>query len=314
MNLRLDRLATLYFASPLMRHASGADPSIPVLMYHSVSGEDESGVRAYYRTCTLPHVFAKQMAHLHERGYSTCSLTQALDHLRSGVQLPTKPVVITFDDGYSDFHRHAFPILNRYGFTATVFLPTAYISDRRKRFKGRDCLTWAEVNELNHCGVIFGSHTVTHPWLRELSAAAILEEIVSSKKTIEERLGCAVDSFAYPFAFPQTDLDFKKVMKDLLSLAGYENGVCTIVGRANRRSEPLFIERLPINSCDDAALFDAKLAGAYDWVSKSQHIVKIIKARLRSSVGGGKLQIPVALPGSHDHTGNGACPPETYSR
>ncbi len=63
--------------------------------------------------------------------------------------------------------------------------------------------------------------------------------------------------------------------------AGYQNGVCTIVGRAKRSSEPLFMERLPVNSCDDAALFAAKLAGAYDWIATSQYISKVGKAAAR---------------------------------
>ena len=94
----------------------------------------------------------------------------------------------------------------------------------------------------------------------------------------------AVDSFAYPYAFPQTDSDFTKMLRDSLCRTGYQNGVCTIVGRANRMSEPLFLERLPVNSCDDAALFGAKLAGAYDWISRSQYLSKMVRdpsAKLR---------------------------------
>lgn len=279
MDLRLDRLATLYLVSPLMRHAPGREPSIPILMYHSISGEDESGLHAYFRTCTAPGVFAAQMAYLHSHGYSTCSLTQALDCLRSGTHPATRPVVITFDDGYSDFHRQAFPVLSRYGFSATVFLPTAFIGDRPLQFKGRDCLTWAEVRELRNHGILFGSHTVTHPQLRELSVPAINEEVVSSKKTIEQKLGCVVDSFSYPFAFPQTEAEFTRMLRDSLGQAGYQNGVCTVVGRASHGSDPFFMERLPVNSCDDAPLFQAKLTGAYDWVSKSQHLVKMTRTR-----------------------------------
>ena len=111
------------------------------------------------------------------------------------------------------------------------------------------------------------------------------EEITHSKSTIEDRLGCAVDSFAYPYAFPQADTDFKKILRDSLRLAGYQNGVCTIVGRANRSSEPLSLERLPVNSCDDAALFQAKLDGAYDWIGKSQYLAKKGKSYLSISTG-----------------------------
>ncbi len=280
MELRLDRLATLYVVLPLSRHGSGGEPSIPILMYHSVSEEDESGLHAYFRTCTAPSVFAAHMAYLHNHGYSACSLTQALDYLRPGAHAPAMPVVITFDDGYANFYRQAFPVLSRYGLSATVFLPTAYIGDRALQFKGKDCLTWAEVRELSDQGIVFGSHTVTHPQLRELSASAIDEEIASSKKTIEQRLGCAVDSFAYPFAFPQSDAEFRANVRESLRLAGYQNGVCTIVGRSTGESDPFFMERLPVNSSDDVALFGAKLAGAYDWIATPQRLLKIAKTRV----------------------------------
>ena len=279
MDLRLDRLATLYLALPLTRRASGGELSLPILMYHSISEEDESRSHAYFRTCTSLAVFAEQMSCLHRQGYTSCSLSQALNSLGSGTRFATKPVVITFDDGYTDFYRQAFPVLQQYGFSATVFLPTAYIGERPLQFKGRDCLTWAEVRELSNHGIVFASHTVTHPQLHELSTSAVKEEIVSSKQTIEDRIGSAVDSFAYPFAFPQNDAAFQNMLRDALRTAGYRNGVCTIVGRGNRDSDPFFLERLPVNSSDDARLFEAKLVGAYDWIATPQRLVKIAKSR-----------------------------------
>ena len=185
-----------------------------------------------------------------------------------------KRVAITFDDGYRDFYRNAFPVLSQFGFSATVFLPTAYIGENTQQFKGRDCLTWSEVRELQKYGISFGSHTVTHPQLSRLGRDAIQKEMVNSKSTIEERTGTAVDSFAYPYAFPQTDTEFKKTLGRSLRCAGYHNGVCTIVGRGGSASNPFFMERLPINSFDDSALFAAKLTGAYDWVSRCQFCVQ----------------------------------------
>jgi peptidoglycan/xylan/chitin deacetylase (PgdA/CDA1 family) len=293
MSFRFDRFATLYLVNPLRRSVSRNKPSIPILMYHSISDDAETGVHPYYRISTSPQQFASQMKYLHESGYTTCSLAQAIQHLQT--QAASKLAVITFDDGYRDFYQHAFPALNHYGFSATVFLPTAYIGEHPIQFKGKDCLTWAEVRELNWHGILFGSHTVTHPQLRELSIAAVNEEITDSKATIEEKLGSAVDSFAYPYAFPQADSDFTKMLRDSLRRAGYRNGVSTIVGRASRTSEPLFLERLPVNSCDDRALFNAKLAGAYDWISTSQYVTKMVKARLRSPVGA-KRSIPKDFP------------------
>ncbi len=285
MAFRLDRLTTVYLVSPLLRVAGSGTRSVPILMYHSIADEDESGSSAYYRTKTSPAVFAAQLKYLHDAGYATCSPAEAVRHLQDSKQAAAKLAVITFDDGYRDFYRQAFPLLNQYGFTATVFLPTAYIDDQPVSFKGGECLTWAEVKELNRHGILFGSHTVTHPQLRELDVPRIQEEVVNSKKTIEQKLGSAVESFAYPYAFPQADAGFKKMLRDTLRSAGYQSGVCTTVGRANRSSEPLFMERLPVNSCDDPALFKAKLVGAYDWISKFQYIAKAGKACLHRSAG-----------------------------
>jgi peptidoglycan/xylan/chitin deacetylase (PgdA/CDA1 family) len=278
MSFRFDRFVTLYVVNPLRRPDHEA--SVPILMYHSICDDVEATVHPYYRTSTSPQQFASQMKCLYDNGYRTTSLSQIVSQLHGQATVAEKQVVITFDDGYRNFYNQAFPILNQYGYGATVYLPTAYIGENPLQFKGTDCLTWAEVRELSKHGILFGSHTVSHPQLRELSCPAINEELANSKKTIEEKLGCAVDSFAYPYAFPQADTDFTSMLRDALSRTGYQDGVCTIVGRANRRSEPLFIERLPVNSCDDATLFKAKLAGAYDWISKSQYIVKTVKAKL----------------------------------
>jgi peptidoglycan/xylan/chitin deacetylase (PgdA/CDA1 family) len=285
MGFRLDRLVTLYLASPVLRLLGNGQSSIPILMYHSIGDEDESRAHAYYRTATSPKIFSAQMQYLYERGFRTRSLTEAVRQLQQETLAAEKTVVITFDDGYRNFYRHAFPVLNRYGFSATVFLPTAYIGESPVTFKGKECLTWNEVRELNRHGIAFGSHTVTHPQLHDLTPANIRQEIADSKQVIEDKLGEGVDSFAYPYAFPQIDTEFKKMLREELCAAGYRTGVCTTVGRADCRSEPLFMERLPVNSCDDEPLFQAKLMGAYDWIAKFQYAAKIGKSYVRGASG-----------------------------
>jgi len=280
MDFRLDRLATLYFVSPLRRLMPEKRLSIPILMYHSIANEDESRMPAYYRTTTSPIAFAAQMEYLRQNGYQTCNPTQAISLLQSDTEKAIKRVVITFDDGYRDFYREAFPVLNRFGFTATVFLPTSYIGESTLQFKGRYCLTWSEVRELQKYRISFGSHTATHPQLRNLDEDAIEKEIVFSKRVIEEKTGWSVDSFAYPYAFPQADNEFKTMLRESLRRAGYKNGVCTTVSKVDRDTDPFYMARLPVNSLDDAVLLQAKLDGAYDWISKSQYVVKMAKGRI----------------------------------
>jgi peptidoglycan/xylan/chitin deacetylase (PgdA/CDA1 family) len=295
MKFRFDRLATLYLASPYQRWMPHREPCIPILMYHSISQAEQSEVHPYYRTTTSPARFAAQLAFLKTQGYQTCTLAEALNQLEAN-RTAAKFVVLTFDDGFRNFYRNALPLLHQHGFSATVFLPTAYIGATPIAFKGEDCMTWAEVRELKRQGIDFGSHTVTHPRLRELSSSAIEEELVNSKATIEQKLGCVIESFAYPYAFPQADSDFTQMLRNLLQASGYKNGVSTIVGRAHRRSEPLFLERLPVNSCDDARLFRAKLEGAYDWIAAVQGFSKRIQSHLRHQINRSNLHMSNDLP------------------
>jgi peptidoglycan/xylan/chitin deacetylase (PgdA/CDA1 family) len=276
MSFRLDRFATLYFVHPVQRRMSGNKPSIPILMYHSITDEDEAKVHAYYRTATSPSVFTQHMHYLHDLGYSTINLADAVSLLQNGGSTK-KYAVVTFDDGYADFYTQAFPALSRYGFTATVFLPTGYIGTVPVQFKGKDCLTWSEVRELRKYGISFGSHTVTHPQLSTLDASTVRSEIVNSRKAIEDNLGESVDSFAYPFAFPEENSSFVRMLRNVLLESGYHQGVSTRIGTARQQEDRYFLRRLPMNSLDDIPLFDAKLEGGYDWLHKVQRASKLLK-------------------------------------
>lgn len=279
MSLRLDRAGTLYVVRRLFRGPVGREGKIPILMYHSVAEEDESTVPPYYRIATAPSQFLQQMTWLHEQGYRSVNLASAVRQLHGGKSTATKTVVITFDDGYRNFCQHAFPVLDRFGFTATMFLPTASIADQPRVFNRRECMTWSDVRDLQQRDISFGSHTVNHPQLHGLDRGRIRDEIVRSRKAIEDKTGLAVDSFAYPYAFPQTDEPFIDMVRGILEEAGYSYGVCTRIGRAGMASDPLFLQRLPVNNADDVALLEAKMAGAYDWVGWTQSALKKVRSK-----------------------------------
>jgi len=276
--MRLDR-----FISRNVVHRfclKGAAGHLPILMYHSISEAAETGVSPYYRTSTRPEVFREHLRLLQAAGYRAVDLKTAVQALQTGSC--EKLAVVTFDDGYRDFHTAAFPILQAHSFTATVFLATGYVGHHRASFKTRECLTWGEVRELHQAGIHFGSHTVTHPKLVELDWPAIQRELCDSKADLQHHLGAPADTFAYPFAFPETRRGFVGRLRETLLEAGYICCVTTRIGRAKPGDDLMQLKRLPANSCDDAHFFQAKLDGAYDWVAPLQAGTKRLKSLLTS--------------------------------
>jgi len=273
--VRFDRLASLYLGHPLARALDKMrEASVSILMYHGI-GKCACNWSPYYETHTSPEVFRRQMEDLRERGYRAVDLPTALESLSSNSR--NKYIVITFDDGLYDFYSAAYPILREHKFTATVFLVTDFVAGESTGHRKNKYMNWEEVRELHAQGIRFGSHTKSHPQLRLLSPRDVDEEIGSSKKVIEDQIGSAVTSFSYPFAFPEVHGEFRKRLTASLESHGYLNGVTTIIGRASRSRERYFLPRLPVNSFDDPALFEAKLEGGYDWLQGPQYLVKLAK-------------------------------------
>ncbi|MFZ0564010.1 MAG: polysaccharide deacetylase family protein [Terriglobales bacterium] len=255
---------------------------IPILMYHSVSESSTNGRHPYFATETNLSTFRAHMAHLSENGYLTIYPDQLVKFLASGKTDKKKVVVITFDDGFRDFYTNAFPVLQEYGMSATVYLPTDFIAMERRSFLGKECLTWDEVRQLREAGICFGSHTVTHSKLRFVSNLTLERELRDSKSIIEDNLGVAIDSFAYPYAFPEEDQTFTRRLQTLLEMCGYTSGVSTIIGTKHSTDDRYVLKRVPVNAWDDPKLFEAKLEGSYDWMYWPQYLKKHIKFQPKS--------------------------------
>lgn len=250
-------------------------------MYHSIAGDTDDHLHPYYRTVTTQETFAMQMAYLSQSGYEALTLSEAVGLLQGGAnhQPLRRPVVITFDDGFQDFYSAAFPVLERFGFNATVFLASALIG---KAFvTGRQCLSANEITELVGKGTEFGSHTVNHHQLKGLSSAAITDELAGSKVAIEDLTGAKISLFSYPYRFPEEDQEFTDKLGNLMTEAGYTAGVTTSIGLAYADDDILFLKRLPINDNDDLVLFQIKLEGGYDWLHPCQLVYKRLRSAFR---------------------------------
>jgi peptidoglycan/xylan/chitin deacetylase (PgdA/CDA1 family) len=274
--LGLDRFLTLYLCSPIAQLMGRSERAcVPILMYHSISSNLFGLSHPYYQINTTPDVFSMHMRWLRNAGYDSIDLSEMVDGLSNDKDM-RKKVVITFDDGYRDVLTEGLPIMKQCGFTATIFLATDRILETPMCYEGVDYLTWKDVRELHKEGMSFGSHTVTHPDLRSMGPEQIDYELGYSKEIIEQKLGIPVESFSYPFPFPEEDRDFTRFLGDTLENLGFKNGVSNVIGRAHHEHNPYFLPRLRVNSWDTPELLKAKLLGGYDWM----HWPQLVKKRV----------------------------------
>jgi len=209
---------------------------LPILTYHSL---DSSGSVI----STAPSRFRKQMAWLHRKGFQTLSLAEAARMLRAGQPFRERTCVITFDDGYETVYQNAFPILQEFGFTATVFLITGYCG-KRNSWPGhvspvgeQSLLSWTHIEEMARHHIEFGSHTVTHPDLACVTHHEAEREMRESKVMIQERLGRDVEVFAYPYG------KYARWTVDLVN--EHFTGACsTILGKVTSGADPALLPRV----------------------------------------------------------------------
>lgn len=220
--------------------------SIAILTYHSL---DDSG-----SVLSIPPlVFAEQMHILSELDVRVVSLDEAGDALRD--RWPSERLaVITFDDGFRNIYEYGFPILQRYGFPATVFLVTDYCGkvnawpSQPVSVEHRPLLRWEEVREMSAAGIAFGSHTCTHPDLRTVTPQGLEEELVASKKILEDTLGRSVELFAYPYGTYNETV--KRLAQTHFALA-----CATMLDFAGAESDLFALERLDMYYLRRPAVF-----------------------------------------------------------
>jgi peptidoglycan/xylan/chitin deacetylase (PgdA/CDA1 family) len=214
---------------------SGPSVRVPILMYHRVD-RIASGASPQLASLTVtPASFARQMGWLARNGFHAITQRELYDALVRGAPLPTRPVMITFDDGYADVYRDALPVLERLGLHATAYVITDRISTRLHRF-----LTWGELRALEAGGVEIGSHTHSHADLTSLDDAGVLDELMRSRRLLERHLGHPVQWLAYPAG--RVDPRVERIARR----AGYVLAVATVPGLTQSPSDPLRLERLRV--------------------------------------------------------------------
>lgn len=187
---------------------SYSNSAVPILMYHNIGDGGPARVHA-----VSPETFRAQVEFLKRNGFSVISLDEFIRASASAKLLPYKCVVITFDDGYENNYRHAYPVLREAGFPATIFIPADFINQP-------GYITAAQANEMAASKIAVGAHGKTHAYLTSLTPEKLHDEVQVARERLEAVTGRPVRLFCYPLG--EHDEQIKKWVKT----AGYI-GACS---------------------------------------------------------------------------------------
>ncbi|GKU26267.1 polysaccharide deacetylase family protein [Clostridium folliculivorans] len=163
-----------------------ADNGIPILCYHDVNPTKGNNL------LLNPDKFRQQLKYLKDNGYFTLTLDELYGYLRDSAPIPSKSVVLTFDDGYIGNYTYAYPVLKEFGFTATIFMISECVDKD-------SYLTSSQIKELSEYGIDIESHTTDHSDLTKLSLSKQIDIMKESKHSLERLLNKPINYIAYPY-------------------------------------------------------------------------------------------------------------------
>jgi peptidoglycan/xylan/chitin deacetylase (PgdA/CDA1 family) len=220
--------------------------TIPILLYHYVLPVSPSSRDVtLFNLSISPAMFARQMALLHVEGATPISPAMLMQALAGERALPPHPVMLTFDDGYTDFATAAAPVLLRYGFVATDYVVSGFVGHS-------GYMTAAQVRRMDAEGLVIGSHTMHHLDLATVSPAVALAEIDGGKVALEQLLGHRVLDFAYPYG------GFDSAVVQLVRAAGFRDAVTTMGGDTQTLVGAFVLHRTHIGGALSLASFAAR--------------------------------------------------------
>lgn len=181
---------------------------VPILMYHDIVPKKE----VFFDV--TPEELAEHFQTLKDNGMTPISLDQLMTHLQTGMPLPEKPVLLTFDDGYGGHYQYVYPLMKKYGYSAVFSIYTSGVGKNT----GRTHVSWEQLKEMAADPLVtIASHSISHPPdLTVLPPEQIQKEVVESKATLEANLGIPIRYFTYPAG------KYNEQVAGLVQTAGYQ--------------------------------------------------------------------------------------------
>lgn len=210
---------------PVVSAEKNTNIKIPVLLYHVVKPNPDP---------TNPYQFSleefeKNMAYLKENGYRTLTMKQYFNILDGKAAMPEKPILLTFDDNSNDFYPYVYPVLNKYGMKATQFTVSDWVN-------GSWNMTSNEILTVLENGVDIQNHTVTHPFLANLSKEEQYVEIQNATEALKDLTGRTTFAFAYPYG--NYNSDTISLLRDLGIKGAFKVGGGLSTDQSNRYELP----------------------------------------------------------------------------
>lgn len=213
---------------------------IPVLNYHSIN-EEPGNI-----SVLSAEKFAQQMLYLSDHGYEPLTLDNFFLILEKKKQPPLKPILLTFDDGYSDNYLTAMPILIKHGFPATLFMSPGSVGSA-------GYLNWQQVKEMKAANWDIQPHGMTHPHLPQLSAIEQEKEIIEARTQIETELGSKADIFCYPYG------EFNQKTINILEKTGFRYAFTINQGKTDDTQPSLKLKRIFVNGSESLRTWSSRL-------------------------------------------------------
>jgi peptidoglycan/xylan/chitin deacetylase (PgdA/CDA1 family) len=229
--------------------AGGGAIKVPILTYHYIRTNPNRGDRLGFALSVTPADFAAQMDWLARNNYHTITTEDLYAYLQGTRGLPSRPVILTFDDGYADFYTTALPILRSHDFRAVAYIVSSFVGQS-------GYMTAAQVREADRSGMEIGSHSVTHPDLARMSMSAVRSQLEGSKQFLEWLLGHPVVSFCYPSG------KVNSAVAAQVAATGYHDATTTRFGYWHTLADRYVWTRLRVSGGEPIDQFAAAVLGA----------------------------------------------------
>jgi peptidoglycan/xylan/chitin deacetylase (PgdA/CDA1 family) len=223
-------------------------------MYHKVD-RILPGTR-YPGNHVLPEAFDEQLAELKRWNYQSITLEQWIAYKEKRGVLPRRPIIITFDDGYRSTYHTAWPILRRYGFSATVFLVASLIGKTNAwdvEERQEPLLSESEIREMQSGAITFGSHTQSHRALTRIPLEEAARELSDSREMLESLLDKPVTTLCYPYAKQN------RTIRGLAQKAGYNAAVIGRGGTNRLWTDQYALRRIKVDTSTTVSDLKRKL-------------------------------------------------------